>query len=176
MEKLEGGLNEMIVKRVGPMLICMILFSHFFTTSGFAETHNRYRASEFTLLTSSDQKVKLSDYKGEVVVLSFWTTWCGYCQEELTELSDFNEQDIEGVEIVAVNVTSSESSVEEVRQFSQQAKLTFTVGLDIDGKVAKDYRLMGVPTTFIIDENGMVAHKVMGPITSEQLTKLIEDI
>ncbi|APH05531.1 TlpA family protein disulfide reductase [Bacillus weihaiensis] len=166
----------MIVKRLGPMLISMILFSHFFTTSGFAETLNQNRASEFTLLTSSDQKVKLSDYKGKIVVLPFWTTWCGYCQEELMELSDFYEQGIDGVEIVAINVTSSESSVEDVRQFSQQAKLTFTVGLDIDGKVAKDYRIMGVPTTFIIDENGMVAHKVMGPITSEQLTKLIKDI
>jgi peroxiredoxin len=131
-------------------------------------------AIDFTLKTVEGKAFNLSDYAGKIVVVNFWTTWCTYCQEEMAELIKFREEAKSlNVELLGVNVTSSEQSEKAVIQFVKQLDLPFQVGLDVHGIVSKEYQIIGIPTTFIIDEKGIVKKKLLGPVTSDMLKELI---
>ncbi|MFD2213163.1 TlpA disulfide reductase family protein [Metabacillus endolithicus] len=132
---------------------------------------------DFTLNTTEDKKLNLGNLKGNVMVLTFWTTWCSYCQEEMAELTKFyKEKRLDGIEVVGVNITSAENSQKEVIHFVKQSKLPFPVVLDVKGEVSKSYQVIGIPTSYIIDENGMIREKVLGPITAEMLHQALLDL
>lgn len=132
---------------------------------------------DFTLNTTEDKKLNLGNLKGNVIVLTFWTTWCSYCQEEMAELTKFyKEKKSDGIEVVGVNITSAENSQKEVIHFVQQSKLPFPVVLDVNGEVSKSYQVIGIPTSYIIDENGMIREKVLGPITAKMLHQALLDL
>lgn len=126
-------------------------------------------ASNFSLSTSDDQVIRLTDFKGKKVVLTFWTSWCTYCQEELAELTKFYKEKQEDIEVIGVNITSSEQSKEGVIQFIRQQNFPFQIGLDVDGTVSKNYHIIGIPTTFILDENTKIKEKLLGPVTGKTL-------
>ncbi len=134
------------------------------------------KAISFTLETNTDKVFHLDDLKGKTVIINFWTTWCTYCQEELAELISFYKENKEDIELVSVNLTSSERNKQEVIQFINHSKIPFTVPMDINGEVAKKYKIIGIPTTFIIDQNGMVRKKVLGPVTAEMLHQIINEM
>lgn len=134
------------------------------------------KAISFTLETNTNKVFHLDDLKGKTVIINFWTTWCTYCQEELAELISFYKENKEDIELVSVNLTSSERSKQEVIQFISHSKIPFTVPMDINGEVAKKYKIIGIPTTFIIDQNGMVRKKVLGPVTAEMLHQIINEM
>jgi len=133
-------------------------------------------ASDFRLETNKNQTIRLEDLKGKTIVLNFWTTWCTYCQEELAELQTFYEEKGDNVELIAVNLTSSERSKQGVLHFIKKSNIPFTVLLDVKGEVAEQYKIIGLPTTFIIDKKGNIKKKILGPITSEMLHKQIDQL
>ncbi|WP_121661138.1 TlpA disulfide reductase family protein [Metabacillus litoralis] len=157
------------------LLIIFIIFPVYSDSSLALEKGEK--AIDFTLKTTEDEKLNLGNLKGNVLVLTFWTTWCSYCQEEMAELKKFyKEKKLEGIEIIGVNITSAENSQKEVIQFVQQSKLPFPVVLDVNGEVSKRYQVIGIPTSYIIDENGMIREKVLGPITAEVLHQALLDL
>lgn len=131
-------------------------------------------ANDFILETNKNQTIHFEDLKGKTVVLNFWTTWCTYCQEELAELQTFYEEKGDDVELIAVNLTASEQSEHGVLQFIDKSDIQFIVPMDIKGEVAKQYKIIGIPTTFIITKNGKVKKKILGPITAEMLHQYID--
>ncbi|HZH62086.1 MAG TPA: TlpA disulfide reductase family protein [Metabacillus sp.] len=133
-------------------------------------------ASDFTLETNKNQTIHLQDLKGKMVVLNFWTTWCTYCQEELAELQTFYEEKGDGVELIAVNLTASEQSKQGVLHFIDKSNIPFIVPMDVKGEVAKQYKIIGLPTTFIIDKKGKIKKKILGPITAELLHQYIDQL
>jgi len=134
------------------------------------------KASDFTLETNSNKSIRLEDLKGKIVVMNFWTTWCTYCQEEISELQTFYKEKGEDVELIAVNLTSSEQSKQGVLQFINQSNIPFIVPMDVNGEVAKKYNIIGIPTTFIIDKKGMITKKILGPVTADMLQQLIDQL
>ncbi len=119
-------------------------------------------APEFTLPDLEGTAVNLKDFKGKVVFLNFWATWCKPCEDEMPSMQQLYE-DHEGkdFEIVAVSLDSEGPDV--VREFVEKYDLTFVVLHDRRGKVKETYKTTGVPETFIIDQNGVIAEKVWGP-------------
>lgn len=132
-------------------------------------------APDFQLETLNGDVFRLSDYRGKVVVLNFWATWCPPCQEEMPHLQNFYEKNKERpVAVVAINLTSQDSGMAEIEQFVQDFGLTFPIPLDHDGEVGMQYATFAIPTNYIIDVDGIIVHKHPGPL-DEQLLREFTD-
>lgn len=118
-------------------------------------------APDFELKDLNKKPVKLSDYKGKVVFLNFWATWCKPCKEEMPAM-ELLYKALKGkdFEMIAVSIDRDISKVE---PFVKELKLSFTVALDFMGKADRRYKLTGVPETYIIDQNGVIVEKILGP-------------
>lgn len=134
-------------------------------------------APDFELRTLDGNKAKLSDYKGKIVILNFWATWCPPCQAEMPHMQSFYEQNHnKGIEIVAVNLTSSDRGLYKVKEFVNKHHLTFPILLDEEGTVENMYDTIAIPTTYIIDQEGFITEKITGPVNEERLENLVKDI
>ncbi len=117
---------------------------------------------DFELPDMQGKMRKLSDFRGKVVFLNFWATWCKPCEEEMPSMQALYENlNNFPFEIVAVSV--DKDPPEKVAEFAKQYGITFTILHDRKGKIKETYKTTGVPETFIIDQNGVVALKVWGP-------------
>jgi len=114
----------------------------------------------FTLDTIRGGKISLSDYKGKVVFLNFWATWCPPCISELPDMNKvYNELKDEGFVVIALN---DYEDPERVRKFLAERKLDFIIPYDQSGHVSESYNAVVLPSTFIIDKNGMAIAKATG--------------
>jgi peroxiredoxin len=120
-------------------------------------------APDFNLRDVNGKVVSLSDFRGQTIVLNFWATWCAPCRREFPEFVEAYERNKDkGLIIVGVNLRENAGSV---RKFADQFGARFPVLLDIDGSVASQYRLIGLPVTWFIDSQGVVRSQVIGPVT-----------
>ncbi len=125
-------------------------------------------AEDFQLVDTTGKTVKLSAYRGKKVILNFFATWCGPCQEEMPILVELDKRiDREKIEIIGVNVTKEESNPNHVRDFIKHYQVEYDVVFDGEGKVMKAYQLIGIPTSIFIDENGKIVERLNGIITPE---------
>ncbi|MCK4417036.1 MAG: TlpA family protein disulfide reductase [Candidatus Latescibacteria bacterium] len=116
------------------------------------------RAPDFSATDLEGKKVSLSDFRGKVVLLDFWATWCPPCREEIPELQKiFDEYKDKGLVIIGA---SSESS-EKIRQFKQKMGISYPL-LKVATKVFSAYQVRGIPTTYIIDKKGYIQHREVG--------------
>ena len=107
--------------------------------------------------------VTLADYRGEVVLLNLWATWCGPCRWEMPSMERlYQELGPAGLKIVAVSV--DQVSGDEVMEFANELKLTFDILHDRSGQIEIDYQATGLPETVIIDRQGVIVHKAIGPV------------
>ncbi len=106
--------------------------------------------------------LSLADLRGEVVMLNVWATWCAPCLREMPALQAFHEAYVEqGVRVIAASVDRG-SAEREVRRFLDEHGITFTILLDPDQRVMSRFRTLGVPETFLIDREGVIAHRWVG--------------
>lgn len=130
-------------------------------------------APEFELTTLDGETVKLSDYRGKKVILNFWATWCPPCKAEMPHMQNFYEENKDkGVEILAVNLTNMDKGVEEVETFVKEYGLTFTIPLDEEGVAGTTYQAFTIPTSYILDENGVITKKIVGPMDENMMKDL----
>ncbi|WP_281890257.1 redoxin domain-containing protein [Paenibacillus sp. YYML68] len=123
---------------------------------------------ELTLLTG--EKVKLSDYRGKVVFVNFWATWCPPCRTEMPYMEQFFTNNVEkDVVIVGVNATHTEASLPVVQAWIEEWGVTFPIPLDSTGEVGKQYRVQAYPATFVLDEEGRIREKHQGPMNELML-------
>ena len=115
----------------------------------------------FKLKDLNGKMVGLSDYRGKIVFLNFWTTWCPTCRVEMPSMEKlhqkFKNQDFA---MVTINLQESAS---QVKRFFKEYKLTFTALLDSDGEVGIRFRINAIPTTYILDKDGQIIAKAIGP-------------
>ncbi|NMH70068.1 TlpA family protein disulfide reductase [Bacillus sp. RO3] len=129
------------------------------------------RAIDFKLETLEGKSITLSDLKGKKVILNFWATWCPPCKEEMPIMQQFHEQYGTDVKILAVNIDPQYN----VKEYQKAMGLTFPILLDKDDKINNAYDILTVPTTFVINEKGIITHKQIGAITTlDAFTALIE--
>lgn len=145
---------------------------------GEAEGLEQYSpAPDFTLETLSGESITLSELKGKKVILNFWATWCPPCKAEMPHMQEFYSKltDEDKVELIAINVTESEKlGVGEVEKFVESYGLDFPIPLDMTAQVSKLYGVFSMPTTFMIDTQGRIAQKVIGPLDEKTLNELVD--
>ena len=132
-------------------------------------------AQDFTLTTLQGEQVSLSDYKGKIVILNFWTSWCGPCKEEMPHMQSFSEKHSD-VAMLAVNLTSMDLGLDAVKQFVEEYRLTFPILLDEADVVGKAYNILTIPTSYMIDPEGRVFKEVIGPMDETMMEDLISTL
>jgi peroxiredoxin len=120
-------------------------------------------APDFSLPDMQGKTQRLSDHRGKVVFLNFWATWCKPCKEEMPSMQILWEN-FKGEDFVILAVSMDRvTTKKDIPPFIESMRLTFPILLDSWGQTDKRYKLMGVPETYIIDQNGVLREKVIGP-------------
>ena len=124
-------------------------------------------APDFEVTTLEGEQVKLSDFRGERVMLNFWATWCPPCRAEMPDMQKVYEE--EDVTILAVNMTETEINEEVVSDFVDELDLTFPILMDEESDVTFSYKIQAYPTSYMIDTNGRIQFITYGPMNHEQM-------
>ena len=121
-------------------------------------------APDFTLPDLSGAPVRLGSYRGrKAVVINFWATWCVPCREEMPTLERLSRERRAVLEVLGVNLdVAGASSLARVRLFVRELSLTFLILLDPEFSVARQYRVRGIPSSFVIDRTGVVRYREVG--------------
>ncbi len=128
-------------------------------------------APQLSLQGLDGKPVSLSDFHGQVVLLNNWATWCPPCKAEMPDLEAYYEaHQAEGFTVIAVNAGDPPA---EVGAFAQQYGLTFPVWPDPNTETLRAFGIQGLPTSFIIDRDGMVRATWTGAITRATLEKYV---
>lgn len=127
-----------------------------------------YRAPDFAFEDLEGNTVRLSELRGVPVLLNFWATWCPPCRKEIPDLQRFYEQ--YGDRITLLGIDWGED-VEEVKRFLERYGATYTNLLDKDGKFFVRYRLTGLPTSYWIDEEGIIRGMWLGAMELEEMVE-----
>lgn len=129
-------------------------------------------APDIELPDLEDNPVRVSDYRGKVVVLNFWATWCGPCVREMPMFQEYQDR---YPDLVMLGVDEEESP-DTVREFLQQMSLTYTILLDQKAELARELRVNYLPTTFFIDEQGEIRFRHFGILTEDQFTHYLTEL
>jgi peroxiredoxin len=122
---------------------------------------DRDPAPDFTLTNPDGKKVSIKDFRGKVVFLNFWASWCEGCREEMPSMERlYKEFKGKGLEILAVNVKEQRPTAV---AFYKKLQLTYPVVLDPDGEVGLLYGAFGLPVTYLIDRKGILLARLWGP-------------
>ena len=127
--------------------------------------HEGKLAPNFLLETLDGGEMRLSDLRGQAVVINFWATWCKPCRKEIPELVDaYNSYRDRGLIILGVNMQEGKGIV---RPFAEEFGMKFPIPIDRDGEVGDSYRILGLPTTYFVDRGGVVRSVFTGPFVEQ---------
>lgn len=139
-----------------------------------------FLAPDFTASTSSGSEVSLTDFRGQVVLVNLWASWCKPCQAEIPAMeSAYRGLRDRGFTILAVNMTNQDSA-SQAESFIERLGATFPIVYDTTGNVEALYGLRALPTSFFIDEEGIIQSIIIGGPMPESLVyskaiELLED-
>ena len=120
------------------------------------------RAPNFRLPDLEGKLVSLADFKGRVVLLNIWATWCAPCVEEMPSMEKLHGE-LKDEKFVILAVSIDESGADTVRPFMKKHKLSFPALIDSAGTLKNLYQTTGVPESFIIDKQGRILEEIIGP-------------
>ena len=151
----------LIVAGIGIIVLLQTKDSSF-DLSGTPRVTKGVPAPAFSLPGLDGNMVNLDDYKGKIVLLNIWATWCPPCVAEMPSMEKlYQELKEENFEILAVSIDVSGSNV--VAPFMKKHRLSFPALTDTQGTIKDLYQTTGVPESFILDKDGIIAEKVIGP-------------
>ena len=133
--------------------------------------HVDFRAPNFRLDTLDGQSVSLSDLRGQVVLINFWATWCPPCRKEFPELAKAYDEHNGDFVILGVDLQESPG---DVRRFADEYGAKFPIVIDADASVSKAYRLIGLPSSYFIDQNGVLRDQFFGPLSRATIDDKVE--
>ncbi len=136
-----------------------------------------FLAPDFELKTPKGETVKLSDLRGQAVLVNLWATWCPPCRAEMRTIETmYNEYKDQGFTVLAVNMTYQDAPLD-VMPFVNEQKLTFPILLDETGEMANAYQLKSLPSSFFLNREGIINEVVIGgPMAEALLRTRIEEI
>ena len=146
------------------------------TAAGGSSESGRKPAPEFSLKDVNGQTVKLSDYRGKVVLLNFWATWCGPCKIEIPWFIEFqNKYGKDGLQVVGVSVDDTQAKL---KPYVAQMKMNYLVlqGLDHDDLQDAYGPMFGIPVTVLISRDGKVCAKHTGLSSRDAFEKEIKSL
>ncbi len=123
------------------------------------------KAPDFTLQNSAGETVRLSDLRGKPVVINFWATWCGPCVREMPALQRYQDK---YPDFILLGIDEGEK-VDEVKKFTEKMKLTYQILIDEKGAAANLYKVMIMPTTYFVNQEGIIIARHFGYMGEEQL-------
>lgn len=132
------------------------------TTAAGIKPGKRTPAVDFTLSDLEGRRVKLSDLKGKVVFLNFWATWCGPCRIEIPTLAKMNQK-FKDRDFQLLTISIDQQGRKAIEPFYQQLGIALPTLVDSDSKVASRYGVSAVPESFLIDKEGRIVKKYIGP-------------
>ena len=139
----------------GPFKVVVVFLAMFFSNAAFSTG----TAPDFEL-DGLDGKVKLSEYKGKVVYLDFWASWCGPCRKSFPWMNDVHSRlKKKGFRVIAINLDTKRADAD---KFLTQLTANFDIAFDPPGKVAELYELQGMPSAYLIDRDGKLHSAHMG--------------
>ncbi|WP_461201233.1 TlpA family protein disulfide reductase [Anoxybacillus sp. TBDG-1] len=175
-------------QKFGQLLVLFHIFAFIFIFAPISDTTNEgtseqsstnvgidvgEMAPDFELMTLKGEKVQLSQFRGKKVILNFWASWCPPCRAEMPEMQRFYEQHGQHVAIVAVNLTNKEKNHQAVETFINEKGVSFDIMFDEQGTVSKTYEVITIPTSYIIDEHGVILHKHVGPLSYDMMKRTV---
>ena len=138
------------------------------------------KAIDFSLKNLDGSKnYTMNDFKGEVVLLNLWASWCSGCKEEMPEFFHLQQNYPKGFKIVAVSIDSDAGNSEKFLASVEDAlkmKRPFIVLHDSDKNLPKAYRCIGMPSSYLIDKEGVIRKIIVGSLNSEDIEALKHDI
>jgi peroxiredoxin len=124
---------------------------------------NNIQAPDFSFPGLDGNKISLGDQKGKIVLVNIWATWCPPCVEEMPSMEKLYQKfKGENFEILAVSI--DETGQKAVAPFMKKTRLTFPALIDAEGTIKSTYKITGVPESFIIDKQGFLINKIVGPV------------
>ena len=131
-------------------------------------------ARDFVITTFDGKEVRLSDLRGQIVMLDFWASWCSPCRQEASTLAaTYSGYKARGVEFLGVAIWDSE---EEAKRFVEESGATYLMGVDTKGNIAIDYGLTGIPEKYFIDTEGNIVRKFVGPVNEVILEIVFSEV
>lgn len=152
------------------LLLAVLVGAGWLARDRFLPVEVGTRAPDFVARDLDGNRVSLNDLRGRVVLLNIWATWCPPCREEMPSMQRLHERlGPTGLRIVAVSIDAAPGGVDpagrpggNVRAFVEEYGLTFDIWHDPSGEIQRIYRTTGVPESFVIDRDGIIAKKVIG--------------
>ena len=155
-------MRKTIFSQIPFFLISMLYLTNLYATEiqTLPRLDKPFAAADFTLEGEDEKKYHLSDFRGQVVVLNFWATWCPPCRQEMPSMERaWKKLKGKGVVFLGVNVGEDRDTIFE---FFSQYPVSFPLPMDLNGSVIKKYPVTGLPTTYIINPAGKVTHRAVG--------------
>ncbi|MGM0445352.1 MAG: TlpA family protein disulfide reductase [Bacillota bacterium] len=128
-------------------------------------------APDFTLENLSGKEISLSDFRGQKVFLNFWASWCPPCKEEMPDIQKLYKEN-DDIKVLTVNVQESKDTAFD---YMITNNYSFTTLLDTDGSIGSRYLVRGIPTTVIIDEDGIILSRQSGALSYETMEDLVSE-
>ncbi len=154
---------------VAALVLAGFVFLFFVGGGGGTSRDGSFPAPNFTLPSLSGNNISLSQFRGKVVLLDFWATWCDACREEIPDLIRlYQDKHSKGLVVLGVSVDALGQSV--VQPFVKDAQIPYPVAIAGD-HVPAGYDISGLPTAFLIDKNGIVRHEYIGAVSYEDVVK-----
>ena len=138
-------------------------------------------APEFVLPGLHGADVRLSDYRGKVVLVNFWGTWCEPCKDDTPALQAIHEKlGDQGLVIIGVDLRNQERNgpdgEADVRAFTERYGVTYPIALDVKGETGRAFQIYPIPTSFFIDPNGTIRYVRAGPITAQEIEPIFKQL
>ncbi len=130
---------------------------------GLAVARGNIKAYNSSFLDLKGEEHTLSEYKGKVIVLNLWATWCIHCNMEMPAFEEMSKHyKDKDFQFIAINTEMNQITTEEVKEYISKGEYSFFTGIDRYGEVSKNYGIGSLPVTYIIDKDFEIVGRVLG--------------